>query len=62
LEPLGVRPVLEPLGGECGGGHVPPAVPAGGTDAKIEAAVTNSFGFGGFNTSLVLGRWSEART
>jgi 3-oxoacyl-[acyl-carrier-protein] synthase II len=35
-------------------------VPAGGKDARIDVAVTNSFGFGGFNASLVLGRWSEA--
>jgi 3-oxoacyl-[acyl-carrier-protein] synthase II len=35
-------------------------VPAGGTDATIDAAVTNSFGFGGFNASLVLSRWQEA--
>ncbi len=34
-------------------------VPTGGMDATIDVAVTNSFGFGGFNTSLVLGRWSE---
>jgi 3-oxoacyl-[acyl-carrier-protein] synthase II len=35
-------------------------VPADGMDATIDVAVTNSFGFGGFNTSLVLGRWSGA--
>jgi 3-oxoacyl-[acyl-carrier-protein] synthase II len=35
-------------------------VPTGGMDATIDVAVTNSFGFGGFNASLVLGRWSEA--
>ncbi len=34
-------------------------VPTGGMDATIDVAVTNSFGFGGFNTSLVLERWSE---
>ena len=35
-------------------------VPANGTDIIIDTAVTNSFGFGGFNASLVLSRWQEA--
>ena len=35
-------------------------VPAGGEEATADAAVTNSFGFGGFNASLVLSRWQEA--
>lgn len=39
----------------CRLAHVPP----GGRDATIDVAVTNSFGFGGFNASLVLGRWLE---
>ena len=34
-------------------------VPAGGKEAA-DVAVTNSFGFGGFNASLVLSRWQEA--
>ena len=33
---------------------------AGGMDATVDVAVTNSFGFGGFNASLVLSRWQEA--
>ena len=28
------------------------------TDAKVEYALTNSFGFGGANASLILRRWS----
>ena len=32
-------------------------VPVNGRDVKIDTAVTNSFGFGGFNASMVLGRW-----
>jgi 3-oxoacyl-[acyl-carrier-protein] synthase II len=35
-------------------------VPAGGREEAAEVAVTNSFGFGGFNASLVLSRWQEA--
>jgi 3-oxoacyl-[acyl-carrier-protein] synthase II len=35
-------------------------VPTGGMDATIDVAMTNSFGFGGFNASLVLSRWSGA--
>jgi 3-oxoacyl-[acyl-carrier-protein] synthase II len=34
-------------------------VPAGGKEAAADVAVTNSFGFGGFNASLVLSRWQE---
>ncbi len=34
-------------------------VPTGGKEAA-DVAVTNSFGFGGFNASLVLSRWQEA--
>jgi 3-oxoacyl-[acyl-carrier-protein] synthase II len=40
---------------ECALAHVPPA----GAAATMELAVTNSFGFGGINASLVLRRWSE---
>lgn len=35
-------------------------VPAGGKEEAADVAVTNSFGFGGFNASLVLSRWQEA--
>jgi 3-oxoacyl-[acyl-carrier-protein] synthase II len=28
------------------------------TDAKVDYALTNSFGFGGANASLILRRWS----
>jgi 3-oxoacyl-[acyl-carrier-protein] synthase II len=31
-------------------------VPTPGTEASVDAALTNSFGFGGFNVSLALGR------
>lgn len=35
-------------------------VPTGGRDIAVDVAVTNSFGFGGINASLVLGReWLE---
>ena len=32
-------------------------VPANGSEVTIDTAMTNSFGFGGFNTGMVLGRW-----
>jgi 3-oxoacyl-[acyl-carrier-protein] synthase II len=35
-------------------------VPAGGREEAADVAVTNSFGFGGFNASLVLSCWQEA--
>jgi 3-oxoacyl-[acyl-carrier-protein] synthase II len=35
-------------------------VPAGGKEEAADVAVTNSFGFGGFNAALVLSRWQEA--
>jgi 3-oxoacyl-[acyl-carrier-protein] synthase II len=35
-------------------------VPVGGKEEAADVAVTNSFGFGGFNASLVLSRWQEA--
>ena len=31
-------------------------VPTPGTEVSVDAALTNSFGFGGFNVSLALGR------
>jgi 3-oxoacyl-[acyl-carrier-protein] synthase II len=40
---------------DCCLAHVPPL----GKPAAIDIAVTNSFGFGGINASLVLRRWSE---
>ena len=35
-------------------------VAAGGETRHIRAALTNSFGFGGINASLVLGRWESS--
>lgn len=46
---------LEDPDPDCPLGHVL----ANGRDMTINTAVTNSFGFGGFNASMVLGRWSE---
>ena len=40
----------------CGLSHVP----VGGKEEAADVAVTNSFGFGGFNASLVLSHWQEA--
>jgi 3-oxoacyl-[acyl-carrier-protein] synthase II len=34
-------------------------VRAGGEEECVGAALTNSFGFGGFNASIALGRWGE---
>jgi 3-oxoacyl-[acyl-carrier-protein] synthase II len=47
---------LEGLDPACELAHVP----AGGKEEAADVAVTNSFGFGGFNASLVLSRWQEA--
>jgi 3-oxoacyl-[acyl-carrier-protein] synthase II len=47
---------LEALDPACELAHVP----AGGKEEAADVAVTNSFGFGGFNASLVLSRWQEA--
>jgi 3-oxoacyl-[acyl-carrier-protein] synthase II len=41
---------------DCSVAHVPP----GGLAAPISVAITNSFGFGGINASLVLRRWDGA--
>jgi 3-oxoacyl-[acyl-carrier-protein] synthase II len=34
-------------------------VPNTGIDAKIDVALSNSFGFGGINASLIMRRWTE---
>jgi len=39
----------------CAVHHVPP----NGCPAQVAVAMTNSFGFGGINASLVLGRFME---
>jgi 3-oxoacyl-[acyl-carrier-protein] synthase II len=47
---------LEHSDSDCDLAHVP----AGGLDCPIRVAMTNSFGFGGINASLVLGRENGA--